>query len=138
VADQHQLTVTFSADEHLDSLQPDVALCLFRVTQEAVSNAVRHAHARTIRVQAMAARERVELHVIDDGVGFVIGERVAFGLGLRSIDERVRLTGGSVELESHPGRGTTLRIRIPRAVGVDTMSREDKSSEVNRTPSARS
>ena len=90
-----------------------LTLCLFRVTQEALNNAVRHAGAGAISVQLRRTDGVVELDVIDDGVGFAAGERGRRGLGLRSIDERVRLTGGSVHVESRPGQGTQLRVRIP-------------------------
>ena len=55
------------------------------------------------------------MRVADDGVGFVLSERTRSGLGLRSIDERVRLANGHVTVESLPGQGTTLTVRIPRA-----------------------
>jgi signal transduction histidine kinase len=90
-----------------------VALCLFRVAQEALTNAVRHARPREIHVQLTATNEGVELRVGDDGIGFV-KERIDSGLGLRSIDERVRLARGHVTVESRPGRGTTLLARIPQ------------------------
>ena len=116
VEDHHRVTVKFSGDGHLDSLSPEVSLCLFRVVQEALTNAARHARARTIRVQLMSNNEDVELTVIDDGIGFDAGERsTGSGLGLRSIEERVRLARGTVTVESRPGQGTTLRVRIPIA-----------------------
>jgi signal transduction histidine kinase len=55
----------------------------------------------------------VEMRIVDDGVGFVAGERARIGLGLRSIDERVRFVGGTVQLESRPGQGTSLLVRVP-------------------------
>jgi signal transduction histidine kinase len=61
-------------------------------------------------------REAIELEVIDNGIGFVSSDRAGGGLGLRSIDERVRLMRGSVSVESRLGHGTTLLVRIPRAV----------------------
>jgi signal transduction histidine kinase len=115
VEDHHRVTVKFSADDHLDSLSPEVSLCLFRVVQEALTNAARHARARTIRVQLMSSDEHVELSVIDDGIGFEASERSGSGLGLRSIDERVRLAGGTVTVESRAGQGTSLLVRIPIA-----------------------
>ena len=113
VEELHRQGVTFSAEGDLDSLDPEVALCLFRVTQEALNNAVRHARAGAISVRLRRADRVVELDVIDDGVGFAAEERGRRGLGLRSIDERVRLTGGSAHVESRPGQGTKLRVRIP-------------------------
>jgi PAS domain S-box-containing protein len=113
VEQHHHVRVTFSARDDLDSLSPDVALCLFRVTQEALTNAIRHARPRAVLVQLMATDEGAELSVIDDGIGFVTSERAGSGLGLRSIDERVRLTGGNARVESRPGQGTKVLVRIP-------------------------
>jgi hypothetical protein len=67
--------------DNLDSLTPAVALCLFRVAQEALSNAARHARASTISVQLMTTREGVELRVVDDGIGFVASERTGMDSG---------------------------------------------------------
>ena len=108
----HHLSVTFSAGDNL-RLQPDLALCLFRVAQETLTNSVRHGHARTIRVSLTTTANRVELNVVDDGVGFVAGERTKSGLGLRSIHERVRFMRGSVSVDSRPGEGTKVLVRIP-------------------------
>ena len=101
--------------DNLDALGADAALCLFRVAQEALTNVVRHADAQTIGVQLTATPDAVEMRVADDGVGFVVSERTRSGLGLRSIDERVRLANGHVTVESQPGQGTTLTVRIPLA-----------------------
>jgi two-component system sensor histidine kinase UhpB len=105
--------VTVNAQEDLDSLTADVALCLYRVTQEALTNVIRHARARAVRVGLSRTGPDVELSVVDDGVGFVTGERIGSGLGLRSIDERVRLAAGHVAVDSRPGHGTSLVVRIP-------------------------
>jgi signal transduction histidine kinase len=109
----HQVTVTFNPGDGLDSLDSDVALCLFRVVQEALTNALRHARAHTICVSLMTTAESVELNVVDDGVGFVASERTRSGLGLRSIHERVRFMQGHVSVDSRPGEGTKVLIRIP-------------------------
>ena len=114
----HQIKVSFSAGDGLDSLAPEEALCLFRVAQEAIANAVRHARARTILVQLTSTNEGVELRIDDDGIGFVASDRMRRGLGLRSIDERVRLIRGHVTVESRPGRGTNLLITIPQPAAL--------------------
>jgi PAS domain S-box-containing protein len=115
---RHHVQVTFSAGDDLDALNPDVALCLLRVSQEALTNAVRHASARTIRVELRATPKYFELGVVDDGIGFVSSERAGAGLGLRSMHERVRLVRGHVTVESRPGHGTALLVLIPRVPSV--------------------
>jgi PAS domain S-box-containing protein len=110
---RHGLSVRFTAGEDLVGLDFDVALCLYRVTQEALANIVRHAHADAANVDLQLLDARVELAIADDGVGFVPNERAGRGLGLRSIDERVRLMRGEAIVESSPGRGTTILVRIP-------------------------
>ena len=115
IGEHHGLTVTCRMDDRLDALDFEMALCLYRVTQEALTNIVRHARARAASVELRRSPEGVELLISDDGIGFVTTERARSGLGLRSIEERVRLTGGDVRVESRPGVGTTLVIHIPLA-----------------------
>ena len=111
----HHLRVTFSAGDGVDHLHPDVALCLYRVTQEALSNIVRHAHASTVDVRLSATGYDVELSITDDGIGFVRDTGVGRGLGLRSIDERVRLSSGRVAVRTSAGKGTVVFVSIPLA-----------------------
>lgn len=116
VGQHHRVAVALAATGDLETVRPEVALCLFRVAQEALTNAVRHGRARRIEVQLTAVDGTIELLVEDDGVGFVAAERSTEGLGLRSIDERVRQVGGSTELTSRIGHGTRLRVRVPDAM----------------------
>ncbi len=120
----HHVIVTFNPGDGLDSLDSDVALCLFRVVQEALTNVVRHANARTIGVSFTTAAESVELKVVDDGVGFVASERTRSGLGLRSIHERVRFMRGSVRIDSRPGEGTRVLVRIPIGAASNKLVRD--------------
>ncbi len=118
VAEQHHLDVSFSASDGLDSLPSEVQLGLFRVAQEALTNAVRHAHARTIRVQLTATSEGTELRVDDDGIGFIASDRTGGGLGLRSMGERVRLIAGDVRVVTRPGEGTRVLVNVPSSAAV--------------------
>ncbi|WP_267225858.1 ATP-binding protein [Dyella silvae] len=94
-------------------LSEDVSLCLYRVAQEALNNAIRHAAAQHIEVALDIGADHVDLSVADDGRGFETAERGRRGLGLMSIDERAKLLGGSYQLHSTPGKGTQLCICIP-------------------------
>lgn len=96
------------------------AIACFRVAQEALTNVVRHARARNVWIDVVRTEDAVELAVRDDGVGFDARrtfERAAAGgrLGLLGMKERVEILGGSLRVESTPGQGTGIRIRIPAA-----------------------
>jgi signal transduction histidine kinase len=92
----------------------DVALCLFRIAQEALRNIVRHAHARTVDISLGLDQGGLQLVVADDGTGFASADsKERPSLGLASMRERVRLLGGTVDVDSVPGRGTTVLAWVP-------------------------
>jgi signal transduction histidine kinase len=96
-------------------LDSDVELELYRIVQEALNNAVRHAQADTVEVDVEARDDGVTIVVHDDGVGFdpaarSIRER---RLGLTSMRERAERLGGTFSVESSPGAGTTVRVEVP-------------------------
>jgi PAS domain S-box-containing protein len=97
-----------------DNLQKEVSLCLFRVLQEGLQNAVKHSGVRSFAVNLQSTGESIELTVTDFGSGFE--EQDAFtghGLGLISMRERLQLVHGELSVKSQPGAGTTLRARVP-------------------------
>jgi signal transduction histidine kinase len=114
------LRVTFTANvEHLE-MDPLTRTACFRVAQEAITNAIRHARAATVAVELRAEPDRLWLVVQDDGVGFdkdAVQQRAARGasLGLLSMNERTLLLGGELEVNSAPGRGTEIRAWFPLA-----------------------
>jgi signal transduction histidine kinase len=94
----------------------------FRVAQEAFTNVIRHAQARVVAVELSQADGILQLVVSDDGHGFDVPaarNRATHGAsqGLLSMQERVALAGGDLEIDSAPGRGTTIRARLPLAAG---------------------
>ncbi|MFN8503494.1 histidine kinase [Kouleothrix sp.] len=106
------LSTRLLADE-LGALPAAAEQALYRICQEALNNALKHARAHTITVRIQQAAGRIVLEVADDGVGFVpggVGE--SGGLGLRGIAERVAQLGGTMALQSAPGTGTTLHVEI--------------------------
>ncbi len=106
--------VAFHAEADAGSVRGDAALCLFRVAQEALRNAVRHARARTIRVDLRPERGGTTVSVIDDGCGFdAAAERERASLGLASMRERVAQHGGRLEIRSRPGAGTSVTAWLP-------------------------
>ncbi len=96
-------------------LPPLLQTTLYRVLQEALTNVARHARARAVTVEVGREGTTLELVVRDDGVGFDAGAALdhASGLGLHGMRERVALLGGSLEITSRPGQGTTVRATIP-------------------------
>ena len=107
------LRVQVSAADLPANLPEEHKTCIYRVVQEALNNAARHAQATMAQVLLQRAHHQIELTVIDDGSGFD-AERVR-GLGLLGMEERVRHLGGAFAIESKPGRGTKLRIKLPFA-----------------------
>ncbi|HEY6158165.1 MAG TPA: PAS domain-containing protein [Gemmatimonadales bacterium] len=106
---------------HLEHRPPAaVETTCFRVAQEALTNVIRHAQARVVEVELGRAAGMLQLVVRDDGRGFDVPAarlRAAHGgsQGLLSMQERVALAGGDLEIDSAPGRGTTVRARLPLA-----------------------
>ena len=97
-----------------ETIPPEVALCVFRVGQEALRNALRHARARALTLSLRGADGGLQLAVQDDGCGFdPQSPRARPSLGLASMRERVRLLGGELDLESAPGQGTTVLAWVP-------------------------
>jgi signal transduction histidine kinase/streptogramin lyase len=103
----------------LENLPPGVQVHCFRVVQEAVTNAIRHASARRITVTAGRDGEDVVLSVRDDGRGFDVQRALATlsgrSVGLLGMLERVKSLGGALVIESAPGKGTEVNARIPAA-----------------------
>lgn len=97
-------------------LSPNAELVLYRIVQEALSNVVRHAHARSVSVQLERRPGAVVATIADNGVGFEVDQelyRHGGGLGLFGMQERAAYVGGSVSIESEPGHGTMVRVEIP-------------------------
>lgn len=91
-------------------------LQVYRIVQEAVANAVRHASAKTIVIGLRAVRgRRLQVDVVDDGAGFDPARTGGNGLGLPGMRERAAAIGGTLSLESQPGLGTRIRLLLPMA-----------------------
>ncbi|HEX6433617.1 MAG TPA: sensor histidine kinase, partial [Gemmatimonadales bacterium] len=94
-------------------LHPDIEVAVLRGTQEALTNAARHAQARTVAVTLSYMEDVVVLDVQDDGVGFVPSAIAGKGYGLNGMKERVERLRGTFSIESLPGEGTTISISLP-------------------------
>jgi signal transduction histidine kinase/ligand-binding sensor domain-containing protein len=108
------IPVSCDCDESARDLSRGAALALFRIVQEALGNAAKHAHPTRIAVRLSRSGEVVSLSVADDGVGFDPSRLgTSGGLGLVMMRERASQLNGTFEFESAPGRGTTIKVVIP-------------------------
>jgi PAS domain S-box-containing protein len=108
------MEIEFESCGLLTSLPSEISLCLFRVLQEAANNAAKHAKAKRLEVQLCEESGAVHLFIRDFGAGFEMeAARRGRGLGLTSMQERVRLVGGVIVIDSKPLSGTTIHVRVP-------------------------
>ena len=112
----HPIAVTCRAGDEVGTVDAAAALCLYRIAQEALHNVAKHADARRVDVVLTRTADAVHLSIADDGKGFDLsGERGrGAGLGLVSIDERVRLLHGSVHIVTQPRGGTHVQVQVPQ------------------------
>jgi len=99
-------------------VEPEIETVLYRVVQEAITNVAKHAHAGHVWVYLRVDDDRVDMQVNDDGIGFDasrLNGLVGSGhFGLAGMRERVEIAGGTHRLQSAPGNGTAIRVRLPR------------------------
>jgi PAS domain S-box-containing protein len=104
------------------SVPKEISLCLFRVLQEALQNALKHSGVRRFQVSLRGASDRVELTVSDSGMGFDPKTAMTnWGLGLVSMHERLQLVQGALSIESQPKRGTRIHASVPLSASRDAM-----------------
>jgi signal transduction histidine kinase len=104
------------------SLPPDISLCLFRVLQEALHNSAKHSGVRYFEVRLSGTSDEVHLSVSDSGVGFDReAAKEARGLGLISMEERLKLLNGTFSIESQHKCGTTIRAHVPLSARNDSI-----------------
>jgi PAS domain S-box-containing protein len=113
LAERQRIEIDFRSNVS-SQLPSQVGLCLFRVVQEALHNAAKHSGAKRIEVQLEERSNQVQLTVRDAGRGFDLNAaRQARGLGLTSMQERVRLVNGTIAIDSKPMGGTSIDVRVP-------------------------
>jgi signal transduction histidine kinase len=111
---QSSVKVEFTHSEIPRSIPADVALCLFRIVQEALRNIKKHSGASNAQIRLESGSNKLHVSISDDGAGFfqdaVDGKA---GLGVRSMQERARLLGGQFKIHSQPGKGTKVEAWVP-------------------------
>jgi PAS domain S-box-containing protein len=114
LSDRQSVDIDFHSENISKTLPMEISLCLFRVLQEALQNAIKHSGARHFQVVFHGQAEAVELCVQDSGAGFDPQEAMrGRGLGLTSMKERLALVHGQLSIHSELGRGTTIQARVP-------------------------
>jgi two-component system sensor histidine kinase UhpB len=112
---EKQVILQFDGSE--GSLSPEGMLAAYRITQEAISNAIRHGEVDTVevRIQRAVGGENIEVRISDEGRGFdaIRVAEMAAGLGLAGMDERAEIAGGRCMIDSRPGAGTRVRVILP-------------------------
>jgi len=104
----------FTSDKVRENVDPDVALCAFRIVQEALRNVRKHSNAKIASVQLLHEGDKLVVRIRDDGHGFDLSQsNNREGLGIRSMEERTLSIGGNFKIRSEFGRGTTIEARVP-------------------------
>lgn len=126
-ASQHSLEIDFHADLKSQVLPGDAALCFFRILQEALRNIKKHSGASSAAIRLEISNQRAHLSVCDCGNGFDLkaGSKNG-GIGIRSMEERLRLVGGKLEVHSHPMEGTRIDAWLPFEVPTPLAAIEER------------
>ena len=114
------IAIAFTHDNIPATLPPDLTVCVFRVVQEALQNALKYSSARHVSVNMSGGANELALTIADDGQGFDVSSAWGKGLGLISMTERLEAIGGTFEIRSQPGTGTRLELRVPLRIAPDT------------------
>jgi two-component system sensor histidine kinase UhpB len=112
------ISLDFQAPESIDQIPPEITTTLFRISQEAINNIVKHSQAKKVNICLLQENDRIIVRIDDHGIGFIPaknGQATASPQhwGLTGIKERVELVGGEVEISSAPGKGTQIHVSVP-------------------------
>jgi signal transduction histidine kinase len=130
ISEKYAIQVEFAERGVSFKIPTDVALCLFRVGQEALGNVVKHSHAQRAQVELSGASNEILLHIVDSGVGFDLARGdAAQGIGLISMRERLRLVGGVLSLRSAPTQGTEIIAEVPLSALANELQLKSQAVE---------
>jgi PAS domain S-box-containing protein len=119
--EQQKVEINFQTHDMPSPVPPDTALCFFRVLQEALHNAAKHSGVRYFEVRLWGTSDEICLTIRDSGVGFDReGAKTSRGLGLISMEERLKLVKGTLSIDSQPKRGTIIHARVPFTSSSDS------------------
>jgi signal transduction histidine kinase len=124
LSEQRTVRIEFKHSDIPTTIPKEISLCLFRVLQEALHNAVKHSSDQNFTVEVHGTKEGISLTVSDRGIGFDWQDAMnRRGLGLISMRERLRLVNGELSIQSEPGRGTTVLAHV-------RLEQEDHSASI--------
>jgi signal transduction histidine kinase len=114
LSDRQVVRIDFHCEGVPNEVPKEISLCLYRVVEEALQNAIRHSSSPDFEVSLRGESNEIRLTVRDWGIGFDPEAAVkGRGLGLVSMKERLKLVGGDLSIESQPQHGTTIHARVP-------------------------
>jgi PAS domain S-box-containing protein len=114
LSDRQEVEIDFRSDGIPKNMPQEISLCLFRVIQEALQNGVKHSRSRHFEVRLNGGLNEIQLSVRDHGMGFDLDEAMrGRGVGLISMQERLKLVGGEFSIESQLQHGTTIQAHVP-------------------------
>ncbi len=129
-AARNGMAVAVEVPERLETLSPAEEQCLYRVAQEALENVSRHAAARHVTVRLDSTAEAITLTISDDGQGFDLAATdLEQRLGLRGMRERADMVGGTLAVESHVGKGTTVTLTISSQLSAVSPQPEKRQAD---------
>ena len=130
-SERHGIAITFAHASLPAPLPSDVALCLFRIAEEALTNIAKHSKARSANIHVVGAPDGLHLRVEDAGTGFdtaILASKA--GLGFVSMQERLRVLHGTIQVDSDPSRGTKIKAWVPPSVLTSPPSPAQRSRNV--------
>jgi PAS domain S-box-containing protein len=129
MSSKYKIPIEFTERGVSPKIPKDVALCVFRVAQEALSNVVKHSEATQAQAEFRATNNEIRLRIVDAGVGFDPSlRRAAAGIGLVGMRERMRLVGGVLSIRSAPMQGTEIFAEVPLAACADEAQARTKAT----------
>jgi signal transduction histidine kinase len=113
---QDNVNISFVTEGLVQKLDENVESVIYRIVQEAISNAIKHAYAKHIHVGILKDEEGIIISIEDDGLGFSINEvkNNSLGIGIKNMQNRIASLKGTLEIDSRPGKGTFLNFQIPQ------------------------
>jgi len=113
-AERGGFKIGFHLDKGMNVLSDEIGHCLYRTTQEALENTLRHANAENVSINLLFDEDAIKLQVIDDGIGFDAKQVKKVHLGIRGMRERVEMLGGTFTIDSNPNKGTEISAVLER------------------------